>query len=113
VLCRRIRFVFQLQLEAGPDQTIGDEQLVIGALKLRHALEPFHKPILQLNIVLDEIKTVSEAEITPHDAGCGRRFHFALDEMLVLEVTQLLVPLHDRMTFMQRLRDLGITPIRA
>lgn len=37
-------------------QTISHEQPVIGALKLRHPLEPFHEAILQLDIVLDDIE---------------------------------------------------------
>jgi hypothetical protein len=60
-------------------------QLVIGALELRHVLEP--QPILQLYIMLDEIKAVGEAQITIHNARGRRRFYFAIDAMPALEMT--------------------------
>ena len=81
-------------------------------MELTDVLEPVDHAVLQLDIVIQEVERVRDAEIAGDYAGYLRLSDLAaLGNVLRLLPTQHVIPLHDRVPLGDRLGDLGIAPV--
>jgi hypothetical protein len=114
MLRRPVGLVFQCQGEARPHQDVRDHQFIVSALELAGLLQPPHKPILQLYIVIEQVQAVGEPEIASDNASHRRVVHLAgFYDRCPLVAAVSVVPLQQRMTSLERFRNFGITPIGA
>jgi hypothetical protein len=81
-------------------------------LELTGILEPLDHAVLQLDIVVQEVKRVRDAEVAGDCAGYFRLSDFArLANVLRSLTSQRVKPLQDRVPIGERLGDLGTAPV--
>jgi hypothetical protein len=111
----RVGFVLQYHVKARADEHRSNGNLIPSTLKLLRILQPVDQLLLKESVMLKSVEIVGQPEIG-HDRTGGNRFRNTLSIGRVagaLKLAEMVIPLQNRMAFLERLLDLDVAPILA